>query len=147
MEERAIKLSLEKAREFYNKGGELREIALQAYRKDEIFERVMPKTWEEYLNIMYIDDIYKYQAAVGKFMYDNACQAYSKLRYLREYYRQGWEPDWLNQAQPKYYILENDGLEIDKCYCSRKFLSFQTQELAEQFLENFHDIIIKADIL
>ena len=144
MEEKTIKLSLEKAREYYNKGGELRKIALQAYRKDEIFECVMPKTWEEYLDLMYIDDIKKFEEALNV---SDTCKAYSKLRYLREYYRQEWEPDWSNEKQTTYCIVENDGLEVEECYQNRQFLAFQTQELAEQFLDNFSDLIIKADIL
>lgn len=144
MEERTIKLSLEKAREYYNKGGELREIALQAYRVDEMFECVMPKTWEAYL--MYIDDIKKYEEATHGHMSDT-CKAYSKLRCLRECYRQEWVPDWDDENQTKYCIVENDGLEVTDFYQNRQFLAFQTQELAEQFLDNFRDLIIKADIL
>ena len=38
MEERNVKISLEKAREWYNKGGELKEIALSAFSEEEITE-------------------------------------------------------------------------------------------------------------
>lgn len=146
MEERTIKLSLDKAKEYYNKGGELRKIALQAYRKDEMFERIMPKTWEAYIHNIYIDDIKKYEEVTNVYK-SNICEAYSKLRYLREYYRQEWEPDWSDEEQTKYCIVENDGLEVEECYQNRQFLAFQTRELAEQFLDNFRDLIIKADIL
>lgn len=36
LEERNITLSLEKAREFYSKGGELKDLALSAFTEDEI---------------------------------------------------------------------------------------------------------------
>ena len=49
MEERNIKLSLEKAREFYSKGGEFKDLALSAFTEDEILLK-LPKTWEEFCN-------------------------------------------------------------------------------------------------
>ncbi len=36
MESRSVKLTLEKAREWYNKGGELKEVALQAFKEEEL---------------------------------------------------------------------------------------------------------------
>lgn len=141
-----MKLSLEKAKEYYNKGGELREIALQVYSEDEMFKHELPKTWKEYLNIMYKEDIEKYQEAEIAYM-SNACIAYSKLRYLHEYYRQGWEPDWSDSEQTKYCIIDNNGLSVVECYRKRHILAFRTKELAEQFIENFRDIIIKSEIL
>lgn len=146
MEERTIRLSLEKAREYYNKGGELRGIALQAFGKGEILEYKLPNTWEEFLDIIYEYDAEMYKDAKSECM-SETCRAYSRLRYLRECYRQGWVPDWFDYEQRKFCIIENDGLEVEECYQNRQFLAFQSQELAEQFLDNFRDIIIKADIL
>lgn len=48
MEERNIKLSIEKAREFYSKGGEFKDLALSAFTEDEILISKLPKTWEEF---------------------------------------------------------------------------------------------------
>ena len=146
MEERTIKLSLGKAKEYYEAGGELRNIALQAFGKGEILDIVLPNTWEEYLKILQKEDNTKYNLALVAHQSETA-QAYMKLRYLRDYYRQGWEPDWFDYEQRKLCIVENDGLEVDECYQFRQFLAFQTRELAEQFLDNFRDIIIKADVL
>ena len=47
-EEAYVKISLETAREWYKKGGELREIALQAFTKCQLFDGI-PRSWEEYL--------------------------------------------------------------------------------------------------
>lgn len=146
MEERTIKLSLEKAREYYDKGGELREIALQAFGEGEILDIVLPNTWDECLEILQKEDNTEYSLAMVAHQAEPA-QAYLKLRCLREYYRQGWKPDWSDYEQVKYCIVENDGIEVGKYWQGRQFLSFQTQEIAEKFLENFRDIIIKADIL
>ena len=153
MEERTITISLEKAREYYNKGGELRKIALQAYRKDEMCECIMPKTWKEYRNHIFLDDKKKYEevrcslkAAKNGYMPDTF-QAYLRIRYLYEYYLQEWVPNWDDAKQTKYCIVENDGLEVERYWQGRQHLAFQTQELAEQFLDNFRDLIIKANIL
>ena len=44
MEERTIKISLERAREWYNKGGEYKELALSAFSENEITTSALPNT-------------------------------------------------------------------------------------------------------
>ena len=44
MEARTITLTPEKAKEFYKKGGELRDLALSAYTEEELLEIMLPKT-------------------------------------------------------------------------------------------------------
>lgn len=67
---------------------------------------------------------------------------------LREVYRQGWKPDWNNLAQRKQviYFYGND-IEIDEVGRQNYFLSFQSSEIREQFLENFRDLIEKIESL
>ena len=48
MEERSIKISLDKAREWYNRGGEYKELALSAFSEEEIKASMLPNTWEEF---------------------------------------------------------------------------------------------------
>lgn len=146
MEERTIKLSLEKAKEYYKAGGELRNIALQAFGKGEILDIELPNTWEEYLEILQKEDNTEYNLAMVAHQVETA-QAYIRLRCLHDYYRQGWRPNWSDYEQVKYCIVENDGLAVEKYWENRQFLAFQTQEIAEKFLKNFRDIIIKSDIL
>ena len=50
MEARIITLTLEKAKEFYKKGGEFKDLALSAYTEEELLEIMLPKTWEEFCN-------------------------------------------------------------------------------------------------
>lgn len=75
--------------------------------------------------------------------------ALMQLHQLRDCYRQGWTPNW-NDDTTKY-VLKN-------CYHSIKnvepmiingvhrcaFLSFPTFQLAEEFLNNFRDLIEQA---
>jgi hypothetical protein len=70
--------------------------------------------------------------------------ALAQLSQLREVYRQGWKPDW-NDTNPKYVIEFNqNGIHKNIWYSLNNFLSFQSKEIAEQFLENFKDLIEKA---
>ena len=48
MEERNVKISIDKAREWYNKGGEFKELALSAFSEKEITESALPNTWEKF---------------------------------------------------------------------------------------------------
>ena len=71
--------------------------------------------------------------------------ALAQLSQLREVYRQGWKPDWSDGTIPKYTIsrFRNDLIIIDT-YVAEQFLSFQSRKIAEQFFENFKELIKKA---
>lgn len=69
--------------------------------------------------------------------------ALMQLRQLRKAYVKDWEPDWNNNKQCKACIMYN-GTDFIIAYfkdlCSRP-LSFPTYDLAEQFLNNFKDLL------
>lgn len=70
--------------------------------------------------------------------------ALMQLHQLRDCYRQGWKPDCSDDSK-KWCILKYDNKpSIDFYYSRIEFLSFQTKELAEQFLKNFKELIIQA---
>lgn len=167
MEERNIKLSLEKAREFYSKGGEFKDLALSAFTEDEILISKLPKTWEEFCNncdarynkdsyINFYSNIISRQFFIKRLRYDDrnllpsreiAEQhlALMQLHQLRDCYRQGWIPDWNNSIQKKYVIYNLEGkFTISPYYCHSHFLAFQNEKRAEDFLNNFRDLIVKA---
>ena len=166
MEERNIKLSLDKAREFYSKGGEFKDLALSAFTEEEILIPALPKTWEEFCNNYpnkggvehYIEiqsNIVRCNLANGR---DTECDrnllpskkaaeqhlALMQLHQLRDCYRQGWIPDFRIDGF-KYCIIRTDKIDV-VCYSNyhNSFLSFKSRELAEEFLNNFRDLIIKA---
>jgi hypothetical protein len=67
-----------------------------------------------------------------------------QLHRLRDIYRQGWKPNW-NDKNDKYCINYDEGIiRIYTIWYSQCFLSFQSKEIAEQFVENFKDLIEKA---
>lgn len=69
--------------------------------------------------------------------------ALMQLHQLRDCYRQGWQPDW-NDDTCKYSIFYDDRYWIGAYNSLRHFLSFQTREIAEEFLHNFRDLIEQA---
>lgn len=71
--------------------------------------------------------------------------AYMQLHQLRDAWREGWLPDWKDSAQTKY-IIDNlaGGFKIGWYTETRRFLAFQDEKRAEEFLECFIDLIRKA---
>ena len=163
-EERNITLTLDKAKEWYKKGGELKEIALQAYSEEELTKVDLPKTWEEFCNNYPVcigeswlgtrDTINTCYVGPSPRSYKNwipskesagAHLAMIQLEQLRDCWRQGWKPNYNNLRQPKYCVnCYKGGLEISVSYETSRFLSFPTKKMAEEFLECFRDLIEKA---
>ena len=166
MEERNVKISLDKAREWYNKGGELKELALSAFTEKEITESALPNSWQEFCN-MYplkstewfinnasnlkavdIDGVYNtryskdYRNVLPSLKAAEAHRALMQLHQLRDCYRQGWKPDWSDGHKNKSCIILHEGnYHIDNYCLYIRFLSFQSKEIAEKFLNNFKGLI------
>ena len=146
MKERNIKISIEKAREWYNRGGELKKLALSVFTEKEIKENVLPNTWEEFcemypkkINEWHINDDSNIKSLkkVGE-----QHLAYMQLHQLRNCYRQGWKPNWRNGNQCKWCIVfDTDKFMIQTMYFCSHFLSFQSEEIARKFLNNFQELI------
>ena len=127
-EERNITLTLDKAKEWYKKGGELKEIALQAYSEKEL--NPLPRSWEEYCR--------KYGCACLSTRYTNIPLKYDallKLEQLRDCWRQGWKPDWNDDQQTKYCVVYYRGeFKISMLYETRHFYLFQHMKRLKNFL-------------
>lgn len=152
---RQIEISLDTAKRLYEQGGEYRDIALTAFKEHELIGDRLPKTWDEYcakhgevgdkikasLNTAYM--------TINKHIFSDYKQAQAyiskmKLHLLRDEYRQGWKPNY-NIRQDKYAITysNNWGLTV-VIYQTPRFLSFQSREIAEEFLTNFRELIEQA---
>ena len=132
-EERNITLTLEKAKEWYKKGGELKEIALQAFTEKEL--NPLPRSWEEFS--------YKYRICSTRYAMPSKYAALYQLEQLRDCWRQGWKPIW--DASTKYIIKrDRNELNVIHAYNVSAFLVFPTREMAEEFLECFRDLIEQA---
>ena len=156
-EERYIKLTLEKAKEWYKKGGELKEIALQAFSEKEL--NPLPRSWEEFATNYarrgyYISSDGKplMCASSGKFSSPHVCPskksaeahlALIQLEQLRNCWWGDWEPIW--DCSEKWCIrLWGNELTIGTTKNISRFLTFPTKEMAEEFLKCFRDLIEKA---
>lgn len=123
----------------------------------------LPKSWEEFCknnpvkkNEYFIDGNGEIICAAEKHRTTNlknilpnketaeAFLALMQLVQLRDCYRQGWKPNW-KKACNKYCIYyEIDGIfPFNNIYNSR-VLSFQSEEIRDEFLKNFSDLIEKA---
>ena len=164
MEERNIKISIEKARDWYNRGGEYKELALSAFTENEITLSALPNTWEEFCNMYPIKDDEWYISASSNIIRMSQGKRYTfyncnilpslqsakahlalmQLHQLRDCYRQGWVPDWKDDIIKYCIVLESNRCVIYKNITTCNFLSFQSMELAEKFLNNFKDLIETA---
>lgn len=163
MEIRDITLTLEKAKEWYKNGGELKEVALQAYSEEELTRVELPKTWEEFCDkfsikigecwIGALDNIY-YATKTQKRRYKNwmpskksaeAHLALIQLEQLRDCYRQGDIPDFNNDNKKYCIIKTKNDINIMISYNNSCFLSFTKKEIAEEFLTNFEPLIKIAE--
>lgn len=128
-----------------------------------------PKTWKEFCKFYPIEQnsalIDRDSAILILGKRDNRCDYFDRnvlpsskaakqhlalmqLHQLRDCYRQGWKPNW-NDENNKYYIaFFNSKNHCVSCtrYAS-KFLTFQSMEIAEEFLNNFRDLIEQAEDL
>ena len=164
MEERSIKISLDKARDWYNRGGEYKELALSAFTENEITISALPNTWEEFCNMYPVKDDEWYISASSNIIRMSQGKRYTfyncnilpslqsakahlalmQLHQLRDCYRQGWVPDWKDDIIKYCIVLESNRCVIYKNITTCNFLSFQSMELAEKFLNNFKDLIETA---
>ena len=166
METRTIKLTLEKAKEFYKKGGEFKDLALSAYTEEELTKAELPKTWEEFCNnykvqkeecfivsnsvIVNVSSSDTRLICLDRNLLPNkqaaeAHLALMQLHQLRDCYRQGWKPNWDDRNEERYSIIHyNTGQYVVTNTVLSCFLMFQSTETAQLFLDNFRALIEKA---
>lgn len=71
-----------------------------------------------------------------------ACLALAQLCQLRDRYNGVWKPDWKNEKELKYVIeIFWDNIVKREYECRYKVLAFKTEELRDEFLKNFRELI------
>ena len=121
-------------------------------------EQTLPKTWKELERIngfIVEDDTFLKEVGECETEKENrniffskeqaeAAVALAQLSQLREVYRQGWVPAW-SETDYKFVIdFKEDIISPKTYYGNNVFLSFQTLEIRDEFLENFRDLIMQA---
>ena len=132
-----------------------------------IFEDVtrgLPKTWEEFCDKFPVSNMeycIKINSHIIKLVSNERDEredrnilpnekaaeqhlALMQLHQLRDCYRQGWIPDYTNHSKKWCVTKYAHKPSIDMYYRRIEFLSFQTMEIAEEFLTNFKDLIEQA---
>lgn len=123
-----------------------------------VFKKVeskLPKTWKDLEEIsgFYID---KYSMVSISYIYntdeDNrnifptreeaeACLALAQLCQLRDRYNDGWKPDWEDGINKYCIYLQGNKIDCGEVHSLHYVLIFKTEELRDEFLENFRDLI------
>ena len=72
----------------------------------------------------------------------NKCtEALKKLILLRDYYNEGWQPDW-NDNATKYSIEVEVGEIVGRNHhCNARIMSFKTNDVRNKFLEEQRELL------
>ena len=150
MDTRSISLPLEHAKRWYEQGGELKDMALGVYTLEELGYS-LPKTFEEYL-----ETLDQWRIILHKERYEDLnpqIAAVKKLILLLTFYNNGWQPNWKEMVEDKFsiirnYIKETDeykyDVEVKYSPTYSTWLVFKSKKLADEFLNNFRDLIEEA---
>ena len=149
METRNLKIQVPEGYEIDKKNSTFEEIVFKKVEKG------LPKSWEE---LGEIKGVYVYEDGdVSLFKtYDTddenknvfptkeeaeACIALAQLCQLRDFYNDGWKPDYKDDNVK--YLLYYWGDTITKSHTTgaSNLLIFKTEKLRDKFLENFEDLI------
>lgn len=115
-------------------------------------------SWKEYCDMMKGKDSYvvdKYgnvhttnfseAPVVGEFEDKEEAQvfaAFSRLIKLRKNWVGDWKPDWKNSGEVKFAICAAENrIVTGTCYCTSRPLSFPTEEMRDNFLDTFKDLL------
>lgn len=119
-------------------------------------EKKLPKSWKEFGEVQgwFVSELSDIDYSEGhstdyrdKNVFPTraeaeACLALSQLCQLRDRYNDGWKPDWKNEKELKYVIeIFWDNIVKREYECRYKVLAFKTEELRDEFLKNFRELI------
>lgn len=149
----------------YNINKPLAKLLLEHGEEIELPEKnELPKTWEEWVEMnpevkgeFYIDSMAKvcnhqYSERLTKRDCSNLSSfedavgllALIKLKRLRDCYNDGWKPDW-EDGETKFCIeFSENKIVSTKHITDNTFLAFRTEELSNEFLNNFKELIETA---
>lgn len=72
----------------------------------------------------------------------NAAEALRRLLFLRDYYNEGWQPDWKNPDVIKHTIeVFSNELRKSGNYTLQQLLVFKTKEIRDKFLEDQRELL------
>jgi hypothetical protein len=158
-EEGIVKLTLDKAKEYYNGDNEaLKEIAKQAFKED----KLKGDSWERHfintngcmngfvINALGIIEVIN-DTEVGidsKRIFKDKKHAISALAYAQltqlmasPEYNGGWEPDWHTRESKSCLYACDNSIKRTTMYNDRCKMAFKTDEIRDKFLSNFEFLL------
>lgn len=153
MEERNITISLEKAKEWYQQGGDLKAVALQAFSEDELMT-TFPKSWSEYttrarykgnrVNAGNIPGSADYCHFATKEDAEGII-ALIQLTRLHDEWVGDWKPDFPSRNCFQCSIMYiKDIISVQYNTHRNRLLTFPNYDLAAEFKDCFKDLLEKA---
>lgn len=137
METRNIQIDLTTARTWYKQGGNLKELALQAFSENELITQ-LPASYSEYLKVAKIKANWKTTIHFTTIKQANQLEVLCRLIQIRDYYNQNWTPNWLDSDEDKYVISTNrNELYTFTSWFTNYIFAFKTRELRDEFFTNF----------
>ena len=104
-----------------------------------------PQSWEEYCNNTK-RNTYDYDEFSSR-EESMAFIAFGKLIQLRDVWVGNWKPDWNDSSKRKWCIINDiNGLVIGLYGNTSRSLSFPTENMANDFLDAFYDLLRQAKI-
>ena len=120
-------------------------LSTSPYTFDGFEQKVPAKTYEEAVEwleknskdrVIYADEAYINEE------YELAFEALKKLVILRDYYNEGWQPDWKSTEELKYYIKKYiDEFLIKNTHIFIYPLFFKSEKIALKFLEEQRELL------
>lgn len=72
----------------------------------------------------------------------NAFEALAKLIWLRDYYNEGWQPNWKDKDEKRFFIEVWDiGFFEEDSYRRQRPLIFKTRSIAKKFIEEQKELL------
>ena len=110
----------------------------------------------KWLRDKYLDECVTYKIDGEKYFTDyyysknapyKSFEALRKLTIFRDYYNDGWQPDW--SKKDKKYCIEYEETSISPInhICNSRVMTFKTEEIRDKFLEEQRELLEKAKYL
>ena len=129
---------------------QIRTLSTSPYRIEGFEQKAPVPTFEKAVDwleknskdrVIYADEAYINEE------YERAFEALKKLTILRDYYNEGWQPDWEDEEEKfSIQVCEGEFHTFESIECKR-VVSFKTEEIRDKFLEEQRELLETAKLL